>query len=79
VPKKYKSLYRDNGGKFLASLLWLFPHRQPPALVVIEPKLLDGHGFGRLLVAGLDRTEIAGALAQQRDAPGAEPGGWFQG
>ena len=31
----------------VVTALWLFPHRQPPALDAIQPELLDGCGFGR--------------------------------
>jgi hypothetical protein len=39
----------------------LLPHREPPALLVVEPELRDGGGFGASFVRRLDGSKWYGA------------------
>jgi hypothetical protein len=62
-----------DGGRRLRSLL--LPHGQPPALFFIETELCDGSSFRGAYTGSLGAPDVLRALAQDRDAPGAQLGG----
>jgi hypothetical protein len=51
---------------------------RPPALVIIQRKLLDGHSLSPLAIWRFDRAEIFAATADDDDAPASQVGGLFR-
>jgi hypothetical protein len=62
-------------GKPVSGMRRRLAHREPLAAVLIEGKRLDRGLLGRALVGSLNRPEIFGSVAQDRDAPVTELGG----
>jgi hypothetical protein len=48
--------------------------QQPAALVVVQAKLLDGHGFSPFAIERFDHAEIIALAADDNDAPASKLG-----